>query len=138
MNENFDIVCSNCGAPLEDSNRVNPAYAAANFKPVKTNGFAIASMVLGILGVVLTCCCTIFGVLGILAVIFGFIAKKDIRESFGEQKGDGMAVAGIILGFVTIGLIILSIVLSIAGITSFNERQIQEFLKELQGETYYY
>mgnify|MGYP001235207499 CR=1 FL=1 len=69
-----------------------------------TNGFSIASLVLGIVWV--------FGVGAILAVIFGFVARKQIRESGGRQGGNGMATAGIILGFVGIAGLILWIVLS--------------------------
>jgi hypothetical protein len=43
---------------------------------------------------------------GILAIVFGFIAKSQISKSGGTQRGDGMA-AGIVLGFLwLIGLII--------------------------------
>ena len=37
---------------------------------------------------------------GILAVIFGFVARSQIKRSNGTQRGSGMALAGIILGFV--------------------------------------
>lgn len=67
-----------------------------------TNGFSIASLVLGIVWV--------FGVGAVLAVIFGFVARKQIRESGGRQDGGGMALAGIILGFVGIAGLILWIV----------------------------
>jgi hypothetical protein len=43
----------------------------------------------------------------VLAIIFGFIAQGQIRESQGRQGGGGMAKAGIILGFVGIALIAL-------------------------------
>lgn len=67
-----------------------------------TNGFSIASLVLGIVWV--------FGIGAILAVVFGFVARKQIRESGGRQGGSGMALAGIILGFVGIAGVILWIV----------------------------
>jgi hypothetical protein len=76
-----------------------PAYAPA---VQTTNGFSIASLVLGIVWV--------FGLGAILAVIFGFVARKQIRESGGRQGGAGMALAGIILGFVGIAGLILWIV----------------------------
>jgi hypothetical protein len=44
-------------------------------------------------------------------VIFGFVARKQIRESGGRQGGSGMALAGIILGFVGVAGVILWIVL---------------------------
>jgi hypothetical protein len=61
----------------------------------RNNGFAIASLVFGIIGGV------------IFALIFGFIGRSQIQRSNGTQKGEGMALAGIILGFVWLGLIVL-------------------------------
>ena len=72
-------------------------------------------MVLGIVWV--------FGIGSILAVIFGFVGRKQIRESGGRQSGGGiaMAIAGIVvLGFVGIASLVLWIVLIIAVTTSFN------------------
>lgn len=63
----------------------------------QTNGMAISSLVLGILGVVLNLIPVIPYVLGILAVIFGMSGNK-------IQNGKGMAVAGIILGCITLGM----------------------------------
>jgi uncharacterized membrane protein len=77
-----------------------------------TNGFSIASLVLGIVWV--------FGIGAILAVIFGFVARKQIRESGGRQAGGGMALAGIILGFVGIAGLILWIVVIIAVTNNIN------------------
>jgi hypothetical protein len=42
------------------------------------------------------------GVGSILAVVFGFVARTQIRNSQGRQGGDGLAMAGIVLGFVAI------------------------------------
>ena len=57
-----------------------------------TNGFAIGALISGILG------------LSALAIVFGFVARSQIRQSAGSQKGGGMAMAGIILGFVWVAL----------------------------------
>src|SRR3984957_19613734 len=75
-----------------------------------TNGLSVASMVLGIVWV--------FGIGSILAVIFGFVARKQIKDSGGRQSGSGMALAGIILGFVGIASLILWIVLVIVVTTT--------------------
>jgi hypothetical protein len=61
---------------------------------------AIVSLVLGILGLVL-----FFGVASIPAVITGHVARKQIRER--EEDGDGIALAGLILGWIGAGLVIL-------------------------------
>lgn len=77
-----------------------PPYGGA---PAKTSGMAIASLVLGIVGL-LSCGCLIGS---ILAIVFGQIAKKNIRESGGAQGGAGMAKAGFILGIVGIALAVV-------------------------------
>jgi hypothetical protein len=67
-----------------------------------TNGMAIASLVLGIVGLV-TMVCYFIGILpGILAIVFGVLARKQIRLT-GEQ-GSGIATAGLICGWIAAGL----------------------------------
>ena len=65
----------------------------------KTNGFAVASLVLGIVWV--------YWIGSILALIFGMVAKSQIDQSGGWQQGRGMATAGIVLGWVGIGFLLL-------------------------------
>lgn len=62
----------------------------------RTNGLAVASLILGILWM--------YWVGSILAIIFGIIARRQIDASHGTQDGRGMATAGIILGWVGVGL----------------------------------
>jgi Domain of unknown function (DUF4190)/Domain of unknown function (DUF1707) len=68
--------------------------------PVRpTNQLAIAALVCG-------CAQVFFWILtGIPAVILGHIARRQIRET--GENGDGMALAGLILGYVGIGLSVL-------------------------------
>jgi hypothetical protein len=63
-----------------------------------TNGFAVAALVLGIA----VLCTGILG--GILAVVFGNLALSRIDESQGMEKGRGMAITGIVFGWIAIGL----------------------------------
>ena len=58
---------------------------------------AIASLVLGIVWV--------YGIGAILALVFGYMAKSQIDASGGTQQGRGMAIAGIVLGWIGIGVI---------------------------------
>ncbi len=67
----------------------------------KTNTLAITSLVTGIIAV-LTCSC--FGVLGIAAVVTGVLGRNQIKESNGLEQGDGMALAGLITGAVSLVL----------------------------------
>ena len=68
--------------------------------PTRNNGMAIAALVCGIAGFL----CLIPGILGI---IFGFVAKGQIRQSNGTQRGDGMATAGIVLGCIAVAITVL-------------------------------
>jgi hypothetical protein len=92
-------------------------YPAGGFSPYpaapKTNGLAIASLVCSILGV----CC---GVGGVLGVIFGFVARGQIKRSGGAQKGSGLALAGIIVGFVFIVLAAIGLLFILVGSSSGN------------------
>jgi hypothetical protein len=54
------------------------------------------------------------GVGGILGIIFGFIARSQIRQSGGTQKGEGMALAGIIIGFAVIAIAVVVIIIAVA------------------------
>lgn len=74
----------------------NPAFQPGSFQPVpppRTSGAAIASLILGILGCVplLT---------GILAVILGFVGISATRKP--NVGGRGLAIAGLILGLLSI------------------------------------
>lgn len=69
-----------------------------------TNGLAIASMVLGIVWV--------YWIGSILALIFGLIARKQIKER--GQGGDGMAIAGTVLGIVGIVTLVVVIIILVA------------------------
>jgi len=46
----------------------------------------------------------VFGIGAILAVIFGFVSLNQIKKSNGSQTGRGMAIAGVILGFIWIAV----------------------------------
>jgi hypothetical protein len=71
----------------------------------KTNGLAIASMVVSLVSIA-TC-----GLLGIAGAIMGHMARKQIAER--GDEGSGMATTGIIVGWVMTGLTILAIAVSI-------------------------
>jgi len=52
----------------------------------------------------------------ILALIFGYRARKQIRER--QQSGGGMATAGIVLGWVGIGTLVLMVIAALGGAMS--------------------
>lgn len=73
----------------------------------QTNGMAVASMVLGIVGMFTF---PLFMIPNILAVVFGFVGRSQIdRAPPHTMGGRGMAIAGIVLGFVGIALFALII-----------------------------
>lgn len=65
----------------------------------KTNGLAVAALVLGIVGVPLF---WLWEIPPILALIFGLVSYSQIRKSEGRQGGEGMAITGIVLGALVI------------------------------------
>ena len=85
-------------------------YQAGSYQPVgpvpPTNGLAIGSMVCGFAGIVT------FGFAAIPAVILGHIARSQIKQT--GEPGDGMAVTGLVLGYMGI-LGLLFMILIIAG-----------------------
>jgi peptidoglycan/LPS O-acetylase OafA/YrhL len=44
----------------------------------------------------------IFGLGAILAIIFSVRARRDIRQSRGRVTGDGLAIAGMVIGIVSL------------------------------------
>jgi Domain of unknown function (DUF4190) len=87
--------------PTPPSAIVTPEYVRV--VPQKTNGFAVAALVLGILW--------IYWIGSLLALIFGLIAKGQIDRSGGTESGRGMAIAGIVLGLVGLGMFVLLLII---------------------------
>jgi Domain of unknown function (DUF4190) len=82
-----------------------PVAAASTTPQPRVNGMAVASMVLGILGLFF------FGViLGPLAIIFGCIANGKIKESPEEFTGECQAKAGIICGIIALVLWVIVLI----------------------------
>src|SRR5262249_39202839 len=73
-------------------NRPAPTPMAAPGVPARTSGLAIASLVLGCLG--------LCGITSILGLIFGLVAQRQIKRSNGQLTGSGLALAGIIVSVV--------------------------------------
>ncbi len=82
----------------------------------KNDPFAITSLVTGIVGVPLICCWPIGLIVAIVATVFGSLSLGKIKKSNGALGGRGMALAGLILGIVTIAIIVVMVIyLIIAG-----------------------
>ena len=84
--------------------------------PQKGNGFAVVSLVLGIVGLVFVCC--FFGlsfILAIIGLVFGILSLIQGR------KGTGMAIAGTVLNgisFLLTSLILALLILFNIGLNS--------------------
>lgn len=98
-------VCPFCGTSL-----VAPAGAAGALPPLPgssgTSGKAIASLICGILFFFLPS--------AIIAVIMGHLSLSDIKRSAGRLGGRGMAIAGLVLGYLGLGVLPILIIAAIA------------------------
>jgi hypothetical protein len=89
-----------------------PALAPAEqFAP--TSGLAIASLVLGVGGL------TVLPLIGsIAAIILGYMARNEIRRRPGEVSGLGMAMAGLIMGWIPVALAVVIGILALVGVVA--------------------
>ncbi len=87
-----------------------PANVSAPSRPAQTSSGAIISLIFGILSFLFL---PLIG--GLVAIISGHMARSAIRHSGGAIKGDGMALAGTIIGYFNIGFF-LCVVPILAGI----------------------
>ena len=106
----------------------------AYFEPApETQGFAIASMTLGI--IYLVCCClgNISLIMAIVSIVFGIIALVK------KAPGKGMAIAGIICSGLAVLIYIAAAIIVIAVGKSISPADLQEFeqlIKELERAQY--
>ena len=70
----------------------------------QTSTYAVISLVSGILGWTLL---PFLGSIG--AIIFGHMARAEIRRGNGQLDGDGLAVTGLVLGWISVALWVLGI-----------------------------
>ncbi len=71
-----------------------PVYQQAPPPAAPTNSMALTSLIAGIVG------WTVAPLLGsLVAIITGHMAKKELKERMGRESGDGMATAGLVMGY---------------------------------------
>lgn len=109
-----EVFCPNCGQKKEDSTNLGSSNQSTvngsgvvNSKAGTTNTMAILSLVFSVLGLLIA------GLpLGIISVCFGATALNHLK-SFPEEKGKGLAIAGIAIGaFDIIAVVIQLLVLA--------------------------
>ena len=66
--------------------------------------WALTSMICGVVSIV-----SFQAILGILAVVFGFVGLKEVKKAAGTVEGRGFAIAGIVTGFISIGVTLVII-----------------------------
>jgi type IV pilus assembly protein PilA len=109
--------CSKCGQPLSSAGARSapgptpvPGSSFATPPPVAgeapTSGKAIASLICGIF--------TFFFPAAIAAIILGHLSLSEIRKSAGRIGGQGIAITGLVLGY--LGIVIIPFILIIAAI----------------------
>jgi type IV pilus assembly protein PilA len=102
--------CQFCGTSLT-GNAAPLGPAAAPTAPIApgqgpTSGKAIVSLICGIFSFVLPS--------AIVAVIFGHLSLSEIKRSAGRVRGRGMALTGLVLGYLGISVLPILIIAAIA------------------------
>ncbi len=111
--------CGRCGRALQTSGATNvppvaprpatspgPAALHPTVQQEEMSGKAVASLVCGFL--------FFFFPAAVAAIILGHISLADIRKSAGRLKGHGIAVGGLVLGY--LGIVIIPLILIVAAI----------------------
>jgi type IV pilus assembly protein PilA len=99
--------CRVCGRAVLPGAAVPGQPLPGTVMPSETSGKAIASLICGLLFFV--------PLAFIAAIVFGHIALSEIRKSAGRLKGDGLAIAGLVLGYMwVVSIPIILIVAAIA------------------------
>jgi hypothetical protein len=133
--------CPNCAQPLEDDVTIctrcnaNLALGVASGPP-QTSGMAIGSMVCGFLSLLWPA--------AVAAIILGHISRSQIKKSGGHLTGSGMALTGLIFGYLGVSLIPILIIAAIAipnllrARIAANEASSVGSLRTLNTAAYYY
>lgn len=130
MNNNFDQ--QSYGVP----NYAGFDLGAQNDPAKKTKPLSITSMVLGILAILSCCCCCasvifipVMGLLGVGAIVLAIIVKVK------TGKFDGMALAGLILGILSI-IVCLIAVAMLLYVMSIPLEELEKILADAFGEDF--
>ena len=101
------MFCDKCGAAIREGSRFcdqcGQTVPAAAGQPVpppispfvgegETSGKALASLIVGIFGLILF-------PIAVVAIILGHMSRSEIRKINGRLKGNGMATVGLVMGY---------------------------------------
>ncbi len=124
------MYCANCGRPVEEGASfcphcgvaigqvvapgqptAAPAQVPARAGPRATSSLAIASLIAGVAGLMIGCYFWPAGLAAaIIAVVLGILGLSEIRKRPGELAGNGLAIAGIVVGGISLVLAGLAII----------------------------
>jgi len=100
------MLCPQCNSPLDGPSQACPrcapspiAGAASSVSP-RLDSKALVSLLLGVLSIVPL---SIFA--GVPAVVLGHLSRASVRRSQGQLKGSGLALAGLLMGYVSLALL---------------------------------
>ena len=112
-------------APFSDASKKTTGHA---------KGYAITSLVLGIVGMVFACfCCCLYYlafVLAVISIVFAFLARKD-----NNKKMPGMAIAGLILAIIAILGFLIMLTLEIY-VATLSEADLNALFESIFGMDY--
>jgi type IV pilus assembly protein PilA len=108
--------CPSCGnglsgipAPIARTSGLSPVNTASYIGPQETSGKATASLICGILAYLI-----LPFLAAIPAIILGHLALSDIKKTAGRLKGNGLAIAGMVMGYAQV--VFFPVILIIAAI----------------------
>ena len=99
----------------------------------KSNGLATASLVIGIISIVLGFFSWPGIVVGLVAVILAIVAKGQIKADPNQSGSAGAATGGLITGILGMVIGIIMIVLAVMFVSAVTEGASEELLRELDN-----
>lgn len=95
-----------------------PGGAPGGAPVAARNGLGVTALVLGLIGAACGMIPLLFwlsGILGLLALIFGFIGRG--RAKHGEATNKGVALAGLLLGLISLILAVVGVVITMSAVS---------------------
>ncbi len=116
LEDRFCRVCGRAADAVSPSIPV-PSAVAPYSGPSETSGKALASLVFGLLFFV--------PLAFVAAVVLGHLALSEIKKSAGRLKGQGLAIAGLVLGYGWIAILPVMLIVAAIAIPNLLRARIQ-------------
>jgi type II secretory pathway pseudopilin PulG len=102
-NDDSAAFCNNCGANLAAATPASPLSNAQ-----RTSGLAVTSLIFGIFFFVFP--------FAVTAVVLGHVARSQIKKSAGRLRGNGISLAGMILGYSGLAMDVIILIIAAVAI----------------------